>query len=159
MNRDHEHVLRKVVLYVEDHPVNVLLMQAVIERLTDLELVVAQDGREALCVAANLEPALILLDLRLPDCRGNELLPLLRLLPGCENAPAVAVTAEDDFDIEGTGFDELWAKPIDVRWVLQRLGALTSLPPHTPATRPPTMADAGLWRERPPTASYAAAMR
>ncbi len=133
MDRDLERDVPLVVFYVEDHPVNVVLMQAVIDRLGGLKLVVAQDGQEALSLAADLQPALILLDLRLPDCRGNELLPLLRRLPGCERTPAVAVTAEDDFDIRGTGFSEMWTKPMDVRRVLQRLGALTAGSSDTPA--------------------------
>lgn len=148
MNRDHKDDVRKVVLYVEDHPVNVVLMQALIDRLKGLELVVAQDGGEALRVAADLRPALILLDLRLPDCRGSELLPLLRQVPGCESAPAVAVTAEDDFNIQGTGFGELWTKPMNVSRVLQRLGALTAASPDTPAACPFSASAAALQRGR-----------
>lgn len=119
-----ESIARQPVLYVEDHPVNVMLMQALFERRRDLRLVVAGSGEEALCIASGLDPALLLLDLRLPDCHGSQLLPLLRQLPGCERAPAVAVTAEDDFSIAGTGFDELWTKPLDLGHVLMRLDAL-----------------------------------
>gem|GEM_PF-4012166 len=44
--------------------------------------------------ACDLYPVLLLLDLRLPDGDGRALLPMLRRIPGCETAPAVAVTAE-----------------------------------------------------------------
>ena len=128
---------RKSVLYVEDHPVNVMLMSALFEFRPELELVVATDGQQAMRIAANLQPALMLLDLRLPDCQGNELLPLLRRLRGCASAPAVAVTAEDCFEIEGSGFVELWAKPLNLAWVLQRLEVLTADPHHAPAMPPP----------------------
>lgn len=112
------------VLYVEDHPVNAMLMSAMFDRRPELSLVIAVDGRQALSLARGLEPALLLLDLRLPDCHGSQLLPLLRQVPGCAGAPAVAVTADGDFDITGTGFSELWAKPLRLDEVLQRLDAL-----------------------------------
>lgn len=143
---DLDPVARKSVLYVEDHSVNVMLMQALVEHFPDLDLVVAVDGREAMSIASDLQPALILLDLRLPDCLGTELLPLLRRLPDCAVTPAVAVTAEPDFDIRGTGFVELWAKPLNVAWVMQRLGALTASSRATAAAHMPTLTDPSLLR-------------
>ncbi len=124
------------VLYVEDHPINALLMTAIFERRPALELVVATTGKEALRMAAGLKPALLMLDLGLPDCHGAQLLTLLRAVPGCEAAPAVAVTAHFDFDITGTGFCELWAKPLNLDHVLQRLDALAGpATPPAPAQR------------------------
>ena len=119
---------RPVVLYVEDHPVNAVLMEALFERRPQMRLVIAETGEEALRVAPGLNPQLLLLDLQLPDCHGSELLPLLRGLPGCGLAPAVAVTANSDFDIGGTGFLELWPKPMNLDWVLERLDHLLSGP-------------------------------
>lgn len=119
---------RRSVLYVEDHPVNALLMAAIFERRPLLDLVIATTGKEAMSMAAGLEPALLLLDLGLPDCHGSQLLGQLRALPGCEKVPAIAVTAHADFEIEGTGFCELWSKPLHLGHVLTRLDALTSGP-------------------------------
>ena len=116
---------RRPVLYVEDHPVNALLMNAIFERRPQFELVIATTGKEALGMASGLQPALLLLDLSLPDCHGSQLLGLLRALPGCESVPAVAVPAHADFEIEGTGFCELWPKPLHLDQVLTRLEALT----------------------------------
>ena len=133
--------MRRSVLYVEDHPVNAMLMSAMFERRPEFELVVAVTGQQALCMAPELNPVLLLLDLRLPDCHGSQLLPLLRLLPGCEAAPAVAVTADGDFDITGTGFCELWAKPLYLDQVLRRIDALLG-PPRAQAGsahEPPAM--------------------
>lgn len=120
---------RRTVLYVEDHPVNALLMAAILERRPELDLVVAPTGEEALCLAAGMQPVLLLLDLGLPDCHGSRLLGLLRALPGCQAAPAIAVTADVTFSIEGWGFRELWPKPLDVDHVLARLDALTGTQP------------------------------
>ena len=129
------HDWRPVVLYVEDHPVNAILMEALFERRPGLRLVVAETGQAALQVAQGLNPQLLLLDLQLPDCHGSDLLPLLRNLPGCGLAPAVAVTANSDFDIDGTGFVELWPKPMNLDLVLERLDRL--LPDASPTARSP----------------------
>lgn len=115
----------KTVLYVEDHPVNALIMRAMFERCPALCLVVAETVAEALDVARGLNPVLLLLDLRLPDGNGHELLRLLRVIPGCESAPAVAVTAEDDFELQRSGFVEVWSKPLHLDAVLRRLDAMT----------------------------------
>ncbi|HEY9110098.1 MAG TPA: response regulator [Roseateles sp.] len=120
---------RLPVLYVEDHPVNALLMAAIFEHRPQLELVIATTGEEAMRVAAaGLRPALLLLDLGLPDCHGAQLLARLRALPGLATPPAIAVTADVRFDIAGTGFRELWPKPLNLDDVLARLDALTA--PH-----------------------------
>jgi CheY-like chemotaxis protein len=119
--------LRRTVLYVEDHPINALLMAAIFERRPQLELVVAASGAQAMRAAAGLWPVLLLLDLGLPDCHGSELLGRLRTLPGLEASPAIAVTADAAFDIAGTGFGELWSKPLRLERVLARLDALTGV--------------------------------
>ena len=112
---------REVVLYVEDHPVNVLLMQTVFELRPELELRVAVDGASAMALAATIQPALLLLDLRLPDCHGTELLERMRALPGWEHVPAIAVTAEAEFMPAGTTFSDVWHKPLRVPTLLTRL--------------------------------------
>lgn len=118
------------VLYVEDQPVNAMLMSALFERIPGCRLQLAACGRDALAIARTLRPALLLLDLRLPDMNGAELLARLRLVPGCEFAPAVAVTAEHDFDHIAAGFDELWRKPLALLDVVGRVEALVALPRH-----------------------------
>lgn len=120
---------RRTVLYVEDHPVNALLMTAIFEQRPQLELVVATSGEDALRVASRIRPALLLLDLGLPDCHGSQLLQRLRTLPGYESQPAIAVTADALFDIEGSSFQELWPKPLHLDHVLARLDAITGAAP------------------------------
>ena len=133
--------MREVVLYVEDHPVNVLLMQTVFELRPELDLAVAIDGRSAMEAAAQVHPALILLDLRLPDCHGTELLERLRLLPGWEDIPAIAVTAEAEFMPAGTTFCDVWHKPLRVPTLLTRLDRMIAPkanPDELAAMRRPT---------------------
>ena len=115
------------VLYVEDHPVNSILMSAVFERIPGCRLLLADSGSDALAKARALCPALLLLDFRLPDMTGAELLLRLRRLPGCEFTPAVAVTAEHGLDPVAAGFDELWPKPLDLAHVVERVEVLVAL--------------------------------
>jgi len=112
------------VLYVEDHPVNVMLMQAIFDMRPEFDLKVATTGAEALRMAPDWDWRLLLLDLRLPDCHGVGLLRQLRQMAACETAPAVAVTAESDFSLAGSGFCEYWPKPLDLGEVMARLDAL-----------------------------------
>ena len=119
------------VLYVEDQDVNVQLMRAALRTRTDVDLVVAIDVHSALALAPKLQPALLMLDLRLPDGHGAQLLRALRDLPNCRDVPAVAVTAEHGFDARAAGFDELWPKPMNLHSMLERMQIL--LPSATPA--------------------------
>jgi CheY-like chemotaxis protein len=130
--------MREVVLYVEDHPVNVLLMQTVFELRPELDLVVAVDGTAAMAATAHLQPSLLLLDLRLPDCHGTELLERMRHVAGWEDIPAIAVTAEAEFMPAGTGFCDVWHKPLRVPTLLARLDRV--LAPRLPRKDPPTVA-------------------
>ncbi|HJW10251.1 MAG TPA: response regulator [Albitalea sp.] len=111
----------RTVLYVEDHPINVLLMRAVFARRPALQLAVATTGAEGLCLATLQPPDLLLLDLRLPDCHGSELLRRMRAEPALCDVPAIAVTAEDPGPPIGDCFDEVWQKPLDLKSMLQRL--------------------------------------
>jgi CheY-like chemotaxis protein len=119
---------RRMVLYVDDHPVNALVMQSLFRHRPALDLAVAADGAEALERAQDLAPALLLLDLHLPDCHGTELLQRLRQFEHCAEVPAVAVTADQYFEPRGTGFVEVWCKPLNVRAVLERLDRLIGAP-------------------------------
>ena len=133
-----EYGVREVVLYVEDHPVNVALMWTVFEHRPELELVIVLDGAAAMAVTQHLRPALLLLDLRLPDCHGTELLARMRSVPGWERIPAIAVTAELEFDPAGTDFMDVWHKPLRVPTLLARLNRVLIPRPGHKRTIVPT---------------------
>lgn len=127
---------RPVVLYVEDEPINVMLMRLMFEQRPTLQLAVAASGAEAEAMAVEPVPAALLLDLRLPDCHGTELLPRLRARAGWGDIPAVAVTAETAFDGTRTGFIDVWRKPLNLRSTLVRLDALLAGHRRDPAPAP-----------------------
>jgi len=142
--------MRETVLYVEDHPVNALLMQTVFELRPELELVIAVDGASAMAATQHLKPVLLLLDLRLPDCHGTALLERMREVPGWQDIPAIAVTAEAEFMPAGTGFSDVWHKPLRVPTLLARLDR--AIVPKAPARHDaPAVATASF-----PRTSYAA---
>lgn len=118
----------RTVLYVEDHPVNVLLMQALFAKRPELRLVVATDGEQGLRTAIEEKPELLLLDLNLPDCHGVDLLQRMREIEHLRHVPAVAVTAESMSDLTGQGFREIWHKPMDMRTTLVRLDWILAQP-------------------------------
>ena len=112
------------VLYVEDQPVNVALMEALFAMRPELELEVAMSGEEGYEAATRNPPDLLLLDLRLPDCHGTELLARLREHPSLSTTPAAAVTADELCDLSASTFMETWRKPLDIHRVLHRLDGL-----------------------------------
>lgn len=115
----------KTVLYVEDDPVNVLLMQGIVELRSGCRLQVARSGEEARLAVAAAGVDLVLCDLRLPDVAGDVLLAELRAAGLPAGVPALLVTAESaDVAAElarAGGFDGCWTKPLDVAATLRSL--------------------------------------
>jgi CheY-like chemotaxis protein len=119
---------RVELLYVEDNEINAILMESILQLRPQCRLHLAQDAASALYLARQIKPALLLLDLHLPDMTGPELLVQLRCLPGLAGVPAVAVSAdaiaEHVAQVRQAGFVGYWTKPLDLRTVLSELDAL-----------------------------------
>jgi two-component system, cell cycle response regulator DivK len=104
------------VLVVDDNP----LMQQVISRFLmsqGYSVAVARNGEDALALARAETPQLLLIDMRLPDQDGPDLLVALRREPGLHGRPAIAVSGLGEDDRERTveaGFDGFLAKPLDL---------------------------------------------
>ncbi len=81
------------VLYVEDNPVNLKLMEMALSRRRDIQLVSAVSAEAGLELAARERPDLILLDINLPGMDGYEGLAALKGRPDLQDIPVVAVTA------------------------------------------------------------------
>jgi CheY-like chemotaxis protein len=104
------------ILLVDDNP----LMQQVIGRYLEAQgysVGVAADGAEALELAQRTAFQLFVIDMRLPDQNGPEILAALRGLPGQGGRPAIAVSGlgeEERARTVAAGFDVFLAKPIDL---------------------------------------------
>jgi signal transduction histidine kinase/ActR/RegA family two-component response regulator len=84
----------RTVLYVEDHASNVALVERLLARRDDYELVTATSGRAGLKLATTVRPDLVLLDLDLPDVSGEDVLADLRADPATAAIPVVVVSAD-----------------------------------------------------------------
>jgi len=106
------------VLYIEDNPVNVVLMEAMLARLPQVRMISAPLPAEGLEMARAERPALVLLDIHLPGMDGFEVLARLRAHPATERLPVVAVSAnalQGDIDAAvAAGFDGYLTKPLDL---------------------------------------------
>ena len=104
-----------VVLIVDDDPLNRKLAREVL-RAAGIETLEAARGRDALALARERLPDLVLLDLRLSDLDGFEALRRLRADPATGRIPVVALTAVAGAReaLLDAGFDGYVEKPIDV---------------------------------------------
>jgi len=106
------------ILVVEDNPLNLKLVRVVLQP-AGYDVIEAQSGEEALRVAQEDPPDLVLMDLQLPGIDGTETLHRLRQGPLARDVPVIAVTAfamaEDRQRAALAGFDGYVEKPISVR--------------------------------------------
>lgn len=126
LGSSHQSVARQpLVLVVDDNEDNLMLLAFLVEQL-DCTISPASDGQTALDLAKTYLPALILLDMMLPDLDGMEVLSRLRQNSLTTTIPVIAVTAmarpEDRDRILGAGCNEYVTKPyaIDELEVLLR---------------------------------------
>ena len=106
-----------LVLLVEDIEDNLVLTKSLLE-MADFRVVEARDGREAIARAQAHHPALILLDMSLPEIDGWTVARTLREMPDFSATLIVALTAHampgDREKALEAGCDEFMTKPIDV---------------------------------------------
>jgi CheY-like chemotaxis protein len=114
------------VLYIEDEPLNVLLMEEVFRGQPQWRLEVARDGRRGVERALQVLPDLLLVDMNLPDMNGLQVVAALRSEPATANLLCIALSAdalpEQIAAARAGGFDDYWTKPIDVARLLAALG-------------------------------------
>jgi CheY-like chemotaxis protein len=116
---------RKVLL-VEDNPVNQTVIEAMLRSL-GFTVSVAADGAQAVRSAESLIFEAILMDCRLPVLDGYEATRQIRRLPGCNDLPIIALTANalqgDREACLSAGMNDYLAKPFkrtDLQQILQR---------------------------------------
>jgi signal transduction histidine kinase/ActR/RegA family two-component response regulator/HPt (histidine-containing phosphotransfer) domain-containing protein len=82
------------VLYIEDNPSNVRLVEKIFGLSSDLGLHVAREGSSGVALARELRPDLVLLDLHLPDIPGEQVLAALRGDQDLADTPVIIVSAD-----------------------------------------------------------------
>ena len=109
--------LRGRLLYIEDNPVNALIISELLARRSDLQLHIAEDGERGVQKALALQPDLVLLDMQLPDMDGFEVMRRLRTHAALAKVPVIALSANampDDIEQAlRAGMSDYWTKPLD----------------------------------------------
>jgi CheY-like chemotaxis protein len=108
----------ELILIVEDNENNRMLVRDVLQS-RGYETAETDTGEEAVRLARERRPALILMDIQLPGMNGMQALGALRADPATREIPVMAVTASamthDRQKIMAAGFDAYQSKPINVR--------------------------------------------
>jgi PAS domain S-box-containing protein len=108
----------RTLLYVEDNPANLELVEQLIARRPDLRLLSAEDGNLGVEFARVYQPEVILMDINLTDISGLEAMKILRADPLTAHIPVIAISANAlPHDIEKAikaGFFKYITKPIKI---------------------------------------------
>ncbi len=108
----------QTLLYVEDNPANLMLVEDIIARRPDIHLLSARDGNRGVELARASQPDVILMDINLPGISGIEALEILMADPATAHIPVIALSANAiPRDIEkglDAGFFRYLTKPIKV---------------------------------------------
>ena len=114
-----------VVLYVEDNPMNLRLMQQIFASKKEWELRSAVDAESGIEIARANPPDLILMDINLPGMDGFQALSMLRSYPETAHIPVIALTAnamKGDLELGmAAGFADYLTKPLDIPKMLDLL--------------------------------------
>jgi CheY-like chemotaxis protein len=118
-------IQRHTLLYVEDNPANLTLVEQIIARRPDLRLLTAVNGGSGVEMARLSLPDVILMDINLPDINGFEALKILRADPATAHIPVVAISANAMMrDVRkglGAGFFRYITKPIKINEFMEAM--------------------------------------
>jgi PAS domain S-box-containing protein len=121
----------RTLLYVEDNPANLLLIEELIGRFPGLEMMTATDATVGIELARVRQPHVILMDINLPGISGLKALKILRDDPVTAHIPVIALSAnamarEIAKGLEA-GFFRYLTKPIKIKEFMETLNAAMDL--------------------------------
>jgi CheY-like chemotaxis protein/anti-sigma regulatory factor (Ser/Thr protein kinase) len=119
--------LTQTLVLIEDNQANVALLESILAQRPDVTVLTALQGCLGIELARRHRPNLILLDVHLPDMRGDEVLRQLKDDPATREIPVVVVSADATREQEecllATGAHAYLIKPLDVRHFLHVVDA------------------------------------
>jgi PAS domain S-box-containing protein len=119
------------VLYVEDNPANLMLVEALIERRSGMRLLSANNGVSGIEIARAAQPDVILMDINLPGMSGTKALGILLSDRDTAHIPVIAISANAmPSDIAkglAAGFFRYLTKPIRVDQFMETLDEVLAL--------------------------------
>ena len=108
----------RTLLYIEDNPANLALVEQLIRRRPDMHLLTAVNADIGIALARSAQPNLILMDINLPGMNGTQAMKILTNDPSTSHIPVMALSANAmPGDIKRgleDGFVRYLTKPIDV---------------------------------------------
>lgn len=111
-----------LILIVEDNEKNMKLVRDVLQ-VKGYATLEAGTAEQAIAIAAERKPDLVLMDIQLPGMSGIQALSVLRADPATGRIPVIAVTAsvmqQDRKQITDAGFDAYLGKPLDLKEFLK----------------------------------------
>ncbi|WP_295520383.1 PAS domain S-box protein [Limnohabitans sp. Rim8] len=132
----------KTLLYIEDNPANMKLVERLIDRRTDMALLKAVDGSAGIALARSALPDLILMDINLPGISGIDALKALREDVATAHIPVVALSANAmarDIEVgRQLGFFRYLTKPIVVEELMSTLDLALDWAQKNPGSPKPT---------------------
>jgi hypothetical protein len=109
---------QKTILYIEDNPANLEVIQTILEDWSNIQVLTAVRGETGLHLALERKPDLILLDVHLPDIDGHEVLWRLKADPATTSISVIVVSADATQGqirrLMAAGADSYLTKPIDI---------------------------------------------
>ncbi|MDP1862739.1 MAG: PAS domain S-box protein [Thiobacillus sp.] len=136
LRADGNHVLR-TLLYVEDNPANLMLVEQIIETHTHVRMLSARDGNLGVQLARTHIPDVVLMDINLPGMSGIEALKVLRNDPATGHIPVIALSANampsDVAKGLAAGFFRYLTKPIKIDEFMKALDSALEHEETTPA--------------------------
>jgi CheY-like chemotaxis protein len=113
------------LLYVEDNPANLSLVEHIIARHPEISLLTAVNGNSGIEIARASRPDVILMDINLPDINGYKALEILRSDPATAHIPVIALSGNVmQLNIESgleAGFFRYLTKPIKINELMETL--------------------------------------
>ncbi len=108
----------RTLLYVEDNPEDLKLVEKIIARRPDIRLLTAVTGNSGIEIARTSRPGVIVMDVNLPDISGFKALEILRSDPATVHIPVIAISSNDrPLNVKSgleAGFFHYLTKPIKV---------------------------------------------
>jgi CheY-like chemotaxis protein len=116
-----------LVLYIDDDEDNIFLLRRLFQRkCPDIQLHTAMTGHDGVRVAIDDQPALILLDNRLPDATGEQVLRNLAAAPATAAIPVVILSGDSHpatvSELLAAGAADFLGKPFEAHQLLAILG-------------------------------------
>ena len=116
----------KNILVVEDDAFNAQLIRSLLRKISDMNIITAHDGSEAIKILHSQEIIdMVLLDIRMPIMGGDEVLVYIRQNKAFENMPVLVVSVDKDNEtrLREMGANDFILKPFDINDLASKISA------------------------------------